>query len=312
MAGGGVWYATQVYLPQKRAVEQAAANQRLEAWLSQSIAALNEWSSEDSFASLRRGLDEFAAGDGVDLSVVARLEAAFAEPYTVRSERMKRYEALLEQVKGFPLDADRSSMAAFDERVRLATGEFERELSQTLRSAWRDRKREIFGARDEDADISSARSGLEIRSVPSKALVYLDGERLSETPLAANNLRAGKHSLSLELENYFSKTLEVELTPGETLRLTDVELEPIVGSARIEVVGTRAKDKITIDVELPGDDPDLFVFFESVEGRVAEWEALRIGSYEFAVLRGKNVVREGSFEVREGELSEVTIDLSKP
>ena len=310
LAGASYWYASRIYLPEKRALESSAANQRLAAALSQSITTLTEWSSEKSFLDTRRALDALKQRDGVQPAELARLEAMYASPYAKRQERMGRYERLLGEVRSFPLDAGIEAMRVLDERVRREGGEFERELARNLRAAWRQRKREAFGLGEEDCPISEAYAGLELRTVPSQATVYLDGDLISQTPLAIDKLLPGRHTVELELEHHFSRLFEIDLRPGQRLKLADLEMLPILGSARIEIVGTKEEEKIGIDVLLPSKDMGLYDFSDYHEGRRRFFKELRIGEYQLTVYRDGGIAYEGNFEVREGETTELRIDLA--
>ncbi|MBC8205010.1 MAG: PEGA domain-containing protein, partial [FCB group bacterium] len=75
-------------------------------------------------------------------------------------------------------------------------------------------------------------AGIKVTSDPPDATVYLDGDRLGETPLERNDISPGAGTLSLELEGYESNTQQVRLVAGQT-KIFHVDLFRQTGSVSI-------------------------------------------------------------------------------
>ena len=77
-----------------------------------------------------------------------------------------------------------------------------------------------FKAQTISANLKRLRTGaVKIYSVPSDAIVYMDGIEKGSTPITIEDVPAGKHRIQIMKENYQSWTGTVMVTAGETITI---------------------------------------------------------------------------------------------
>jgi len=62
---------------------------------------------------------------------------------------------------------------------------------------------------------------IDVQSNPDEAVVYLDGEKIGETPFKQNNVLIGAHTLRFEKKNYDNLTKTIEVKEGEILSVNE-------------------------------------------------------------------------------------------
>src|SRR5262245_16137937 len=65
--------------------------------------------------------------------------------------------------------------------------------------------------------LRSAKSRLEIQSVPEKAIVFLDNQKVGETPVRRDGITAGDHSLRIEKQGYQPQDRRLWFEPGQAV-----------------------------------------------------------------------------------------------
>lgn len=80
---------------------------------------------------------------------------------------------------------------------------------------------------------------IDVQSEPDEAVVYLDGEKVGETPFKKSNVLIGVHTLRFEKKNYDNLTKTIEVKEGEIMTLNEslsVKVEKIqnVENKRVE------------------------------------------------------------------------------
>jgi hypothetical protein len=73
---------------------------------------------------------------------------------------------------------------------------------------------------------SAPRGRLLVRSVPTGALVFVDGRRLGETPATLRDLPLGSHTVEVARAGYVPQTEQVNLTASSPSRTLTMELKP--------------------------------------------------------------------------------------
>jgi hypothetical protein len=91
----------------------------------------------------------------------------------------------------------------------------------------------------EDSVTEAAGSGLEVRSDPPGADVFVDGVRRGETPLTIRSLPAGQHYLRLEKDGYWTRETIVALAKDRRIRVS-LALLPAKGRLEVEVYADEA------------------------------------------------------------------------
>jgi PEGA domain len=77
-------------------------------------------------------------------------------------------------------------------------------------------------------------SALKISGQPDGSSVALDGERIGKLPMDIE-LAPGTHRLRVEAEHFVPEERDIEVTLGETKRLGDIALQPVMGKATFDV-----------------------------------------------------------------------------
>ncbi|GAB1484810.1 hypothetical protein MASR2M78_36280 [Treponema sp.] len=77
-------------------------------------------------------------------------------------------------------------------------------------------------------------SGLEVRSSPSGADLFVDGTRRGRTPLSIDDLSSGDHYLFLSKDGYVDRRIRVSINDGTRLVLF-LELEEARGKLSVRV-----------------------------------------------------------------------------
>jgi len=62
---------------------------------------------------------------------------------------------------------------------------------------------------------------IDVQSNPDEAVVYLDGEKIGETPFKQNNVLIGAHTLRFEKKNYDNLTKKIDVKEGEILTVNE-------------------------------------------------------------------------------------------
>lgn len=85
-----------------------------------------------------------------------------------------------------------------------------------------------------DTVTEEAGTGLELRSDPSGAEVFVDGVRRGKTPLVVSDLPAGQHFLRLEKDGYWTRESTVTIAKDRRIRV-GLELVPAKGRLEVQV-----------------------------------------------------------------------------
>jgi len=126
-----------------------------------------------------------------------------------------------------------------------------------------------------DSVVEVEGSGLELRSEPSGAAVYVDGLKRGTTTLVLDTLAAGEYQIQLTKDGYLGRSFTVTVVDGKRLVVT-VELEEELGKVYVQV--GRTPDAPGPDV-LPL-EPELYADGEAVDG---PYVALRSGLHTIRV-----------------------------
>jgi PEGA domain/Protein kinase domain len=102
--------------------------------------------------------------------------------------------------------------------------------------------------------VSDVRGRIIVRSVPSGAIVTVDGRLYGETPLTVRDLVLGAHSVQIAHPGYVPRTDRITLTSGAPSQTVSAQLEPGVDTAKAGAtqgsvfVDTRPRGaRVTID-----------------------------------------------------------------
>ncbi len=118
-------------------------------------------------------------------------------------------------------------------------------------------------------------SGLELRSEPAGAVVYVDGLKRGTTTLVLDTLAAGEYQILLTRDGYLSRSFKVTVVEGKRLVVT-AELEEELGKVYVRVdraPGAPGPDILALE-------PELYADGESVDG---PYIALRSGLHTIRV-----------------------------
>ena len=309
LIGGGAWYWTQVYMPKQTEVEYRQKTIRVSEKLSTGVGQLSEWNTEEVLNRYAKEVESLRLRDGVQQSFVNGLAEKVETLKETRADRMKRYQALLQEARQFSKDSSRDEVLAFDERIRLAMSKFEKGLGRELKSEWSERRKGIA------ASIISQEPGeLTIHTDPSKAQVFMDGKRLATTPFTVGKVRAGEHTLLVKKPGYRDKSISIVMEESGNIDLGIQKLEAIVGNIQIRVTGGRSKDRIEVEIEEFSEPStvgglEIVAGYQYFKGREHLVESLLIGKYTIIVSRNDDVVAREVFVVEEAKTSDVSIKL---
>ncbi|MBD5779736.1 PEGA domain-containing protein [Pelagicoccus sp. NFK12] len=306
-AGGCYWYYSKVYVPGKRAQAHLEETQDQARQLRSAIGKLGEWSTQESFDSVRGELLKFDARNDAEPVVRRQLWDQFSETYEPRARRMREFEAFLAELNSFSLDTDEAGLIAMQERMRLASGRFEKPLMQQLEAAWeprRDAIAEKLGLYGEGGT-----GAIEVRSIPSGARLLLNGREVGVTPLQVAGIRAGNLKLGLRHPKYHDYDYPIQVKEYGILLLNDLEMKPRQGGVEITVVGATTTDRIEVELICTPDNGETFDYVKSFEGVYVSVPQLIIGSYDVSIyVNGRQ--RQGTkLEVLEGNVSKWTARL---
>jgi hypothetical protein len=132
--------------------------------------------------------------------------------------------------------------------------------------------------------------GLEIRSTPEEAAVYLGHRLMGSTPLVIRNLEPGRYRLALELDGYYRHTAWIDYRGG--YQVYETTLVPITGFLLLRV--RPADARVTIGAR------------EVSGGTTVE---LPVGSYPVEVRRFGYEPFTGRVEIDERSLSTLEVNL---
>ncbi len=240
------WFYTQVYVPGEKEKLHLAQTQAYARELRGAIAALDEWSAQRSFDSVRAELVKFDKREDADLAIRRQLWDQFGRAYEPRAERMREFEALMRELEAFPLDSGKDRLLAMQERMRLASGQFEKPLMTQLKEAWEPKRKEVA---DRLGLHGSAGTGaIEVRSVPSGATLYLNDREVGVTPLQASGIKAGPLKLSLKHPKYYDFNYPVEIKEYGVLSLNDLQMKPRQGGIEISVMGVPTSALVEVEL----------------------------------------------------------------
>ncbi|MDQ8188323.1 PEGA domain-containing protein [Pelagicoccus sp. SDUM812002] len=301
------WFFAQVYVPGEKAKTHLAENQAYARQLRGAVGSLGEWSTQESFDAVRAQLLKFDEREDAELVVRTQLWNQFSEAYGPRAERMRKFDSLMREIRDFSLDSNKESLLAMQERMRLASGRFEKPLMQQLETAWGPK-------RDEIADLlglfgTSGTGALEVRSVPSGARLFLNDREVGKTPLTADGIKAGNLQLGLKHAKYYDYNYSIKIEEYGILSLTDLEMKPRKGGVEITVVGGNSSDEIKVELICVREDGETFDYVNSFEGVYVSVPKLIIGSYDVVVYVNGRLRQSTKLEVIEGSVSRWTARL---
>ena len=92
---------------------------------------------------------------------------------------------------------------------------------------------------------------LELRSNPTKADIYIDGQHIGQTPRVINDLLIGNHELKLQKQGCATLTKTITIKEGETTALN----ETLSTGKEISITTGQNGDKIYVDNEYVGLSP---------------------------------------------------------
>lgn len=308
-AGGALWYWTQVLVPEREKQEYEQETIRIEGELSAVVRQLTEWTTEAALDRYSKEISLLGTRDGVQKSFVEALAAKVDALKEARIQRMQRFQALLEEARGFPNDSSREAVLGFDDRILKALGEFEKKLGEELKQQWSIRRKEIASY------AKSLNPGeLTIRTDPSKATVYMDGKLLATTPFTVAQVRPGKHELVMKKEGYLDKAVSIRMEESGQVDLGIQELEAIVGSLRIKVKGGKSRDRIEIELEEFSETTtvgglEVVQGYRYMTGREHSLKTIRIGEYVIRVTRNGSEVDRRNVVVEAGKTVELLVEL---
>lgn len=307
--GGATWYLTQVFLPDRSQRLYDEETVRVSEALSQRVSQLTEWSTEAVLDSSSEEIRLWASRDGVEVSMADGLARRVNALKELREQRMAQYEGLLTEALEFPASSSREEILAFDERVRTAKGNLERRLGSELQDQWQERRKAIVAAA-----LLEPAGELTIRSDPSSADVYIDGQLVAKTPFKASGVRSGSHEIMLKKKGFRDKGFEVSIGGGTDEDVGIQILEPIIGSVRIRIEGGKRRDKIEVEIEEASEAVsvgglEVVSGYQYFEGRDHDIDSLRIGNYKLIVSRNGNVVERSEFVIKEDVLNTILINL---
>ena len=309
LIGGGIWYWTQVYMPKQAEEKYSQETIRVSEKLSTSVSQLTEWNTEEVLNRYAKEIELLALRDGVQQSLVNGLAEKVEALTITRSDRMERYQALLQEARLFSEKSSRDDVLAFDERIRLAMSDFEKGLGRELKSEWSERRKAIT------ASIINQEPGeLTIRTDPSNAQVFMNGKRLATTPFTVGKVRAGEHTLLMKKPGYRDKRISIVMKESGNIDLGIQKLEAIVGKVQIRVKGGKSRDRIEVEIEEFSEPTtigglEIVAGYQYLEGREHLIESLLIGKYTIIVSRNDDVVAREVFVVEEAKTSDVSIKL---
>ncbi len=301
------WFYAKVYVPGEQAKVHFVQTQAYARQLRDLVGELGEWSTQASFDSVRAELVKFDEREDADLAVRRQLWGQFAAAYEPRAERMRKFEQLKGEVEDFAVTADKASFLEMQERVRRAGSEFEKSLVRELKELWAPKSEEIvsrlglFGA--------SGTGTLEVRSIPSGAMLYLNDREVGVTPLQGSGIRVGNLKLSLKHPQYHDLVLPIEIEEFGVLRLNSLEMKPKEGGIEITVIGAAANDSVEVELLCPNDDGETYVFANTYPGTYVAVPKLIIGGYNVTVYVNGRPRQTTQVEVIEGRVSKWTARL---
>ncbi len=92
---------------------------------------------------------------------------------------------------------------------------------------------------------------LELRSNPTKADIYIDGQHIGQTPRVINDLLIGNHELKLQKQGCATLTKTITIKEGETTALN----ETLSTGKEVSISTGQSGDKIYVDNEYVGLSP---------------------------------------------------------
>ncbi len=154
---------------------------------------------------------------------------------------------------------------------------------------------------------------LEVRSNPSNASVYLDGDYLGHTPLVAT-VEAGRHHLTVKKAGYQPYEVNVRLNPGERVQVY-ARLVPAVQRGRLSVRSEpagaqvylngsyRGKTPLVLDLE-----PGVYDLRLTLPGYAEYRERVRVNAGETTYVYARLASEKARLEVRTNVRARVFLD----
>jgi hypothetical protein len=308
VVGGIAWYGTKVYLPEKAEKAYALETERLLNEANSEIARLNEWSSEANVNAFSEKLQSLESRKDVDAAWVKSVKSQFEPVLVSNRERGELFERLMGRISDLNESSGQAEISAFDKELLSAKSRFDLQQFSEIKNAWQRRRTEI------GANVKTGFGDITIYSVPSKADVYLDGERIAVTPFSAKGLMSGERQLRLTKAGYRDLSMSIMIEAGGHLELNPLELAAIAGGLRIEVTGGRKKDTVEVEIEEFSETQSAGAFqvvqgFQVLKGRTHTLDTLKAGKYSVVILNNEKVVHRDSVVVKENEVAEFQYEL---
>ncbi|EDY80784.1 PEGA domain family [Verrucomicrobiia bacterium DG1235] len=309
LGGAGLcyWFYVGVYVPDAKAQAHLAETRAYATELRAALGALNEWSTQESFDSVRAELVKFDGREDADLEVRAQLWGSFNAAYAPRAERVRSFERFFAEVEAFPVTADEGAFREMSGRIRDASGKYEKPLMDRLKSVWLKKEFEISNKLELSG--GSGTSEILVRSVPSGAELFLNGRRVGVTPLEARGIRAGAIAVTLKHPKYRDFEYSAKLKEYGRLELTGLEMAPRTGAVEIVVLGASASSAVSVELVCPNEDGETFDYVNTFAGTAVKVRELIVGSYEVTVYVNGAFRTNTKLEVLEGETSRWTARL---
>lgn len=115
---------------------------------------------------------------------------------------------------------------------------------------------------------------LVIKTAPAKSTIFINENKMGESPIKIDTLAAGDHSLILRNDGYKSITKNISLVAGERLEIVE-EMEPAGG---LKITSKPFGAELTINGEVvgktPWNDPELAVGEHSIALTFPDYEAV--------------------------------------
>lgn len=299
-ASGAGYY----FLQEQTSKEYAAETIAMAVDTTRSLSALERQPSSDGIRDAKRKISTYLERTDATTEAKTAWNEKIAKLEQLLEERSDRLDSLMKSVADFDLESPQSQIDALEAEIAEAVLQLDGNSRNQVKSAWQKRKKQI------EDNYRSVSATLVLKSVPSGAKTYLNGEYMGLSWLGLKNVGKGTHTVAFEKAGYTRVETTIEVTESGTIEPEPIELPFETGVLKVTVTGGKKRSEFSVSIEKNAENnQDIILYIDEKFGRETTFENAPSGRLRLSVSEGYSEVAERFIEVKPGVENEVSIDL---
>ncbi len=301
IAGGGYYY-----FKQSSAESYAAETVQLATATSQAIRQLSERSPTTDLQRIRSQIAAYKTRTDAEPTAIETWTQQIQPIEAKLIARDELADQWQKRASEFSPDSTDVQLEAFDAEIKAFTKTLDQSTRNRLLITWSQRKNQII------TDTQNAAATIIVKTFPSGAKTYLEGEYIGLSSLGIENVRSGKHQLTFEKEGYLPAKLDLIATAGEKTEPVVVELQLATHPIKVIVTGGKKKAKISISLEKTADDnDDIILYIDEKEGREATFAEAPLGRIRLSVTTDHRLATEQTIDNKANQDTPIQLNLDQ-